>query len=389
MTLAVDWGEYLIAATALAAVAGMLVSGVRRRRALARLGRMPQLARMTASRSPLRRWLKSAMLVAAVTLCAAAVARPGMQGEVTWQQRGIDVVVVMDFSASMLARDVYPTRLQRMAEEVESLADRLGSDRLGVVVFAGAAAHFPLTHDHRAARSLFRGLTVRDLPPGSDLGAGIATARCVVRPGLRGDPGCQGVGGRGRGGAPLDDQGTQPRHQDLPDRARAVVVFTDGEDTVGQARAEVARAALLGIEMYFVGIGTPQGELVPEVDADGRAVGWKEDEDGAFVTTRLDVNGLRELAGAAGGGDRLLLADPERFITGELKNRLDRLEEGVLNAHRAARHDDLYYWFAFPAFLLLVIEACTGTRRRRSTWPASAPARPGGSADASGPEVRT
>lgn len=396
MSLAVDLGVYVIIATALVAAGGLVWASGRRRRALARVGHMSAdipvlgsvLGPMVASLSPGKRRLKLAMLVGAAMLCAVAVARPGKPGEVVSTQRGIDVVVVMDYSASMLARDVYPNRLVRMNEEVEALLDRLGTDRVGVVVFAGAAAHFPLTHDHLAARSLFRGLTVRDLPPGSDLGAGIRTARCVLRPGLVDDPGCMHVGGRGSGGEPRDGwgdgsgdargdskgEGAGKEAGKLADRARAMVVFTDGEDTFGQVAPEVERALLLGVEVYLVGVGTAAGELVPELDGSGKEIGWKKTEDGkSFVTTKLDVEGLGKLAAMSGGQDRLLLASTDEFVTSALVARLRELERGDLEERKIRRHQDLYHWFLFPALMLLVAEACSSARRRRVVYSIAGP----------------
>lgn len=352
----------LVAAAALVLVPViMMLAAHRRSRELARLGHGPALERMRVSLSPRRQTLKAALLALAIMAAVVAAARPTRPGEVLWQQRGIDLVVVMDYSASMLARDVYPDRLQRMTEEVEALLDALRSDRVGVIVFAGAAAHFPLTHDTQAARSLFRGLTVLDLPPGSDLGAGVRTARCVVRPGLGDDPGCparEGGGTPPRAAAAVDPE--QPE-----ERARAIVIFTDGEDTEGRARAEIERAALLGIEVFLVGVGTPAGELVPELDARGTRIGWKKTPDGsAFVTTRLDVDGLTALATVAGGADRLLFAQPSEFVTDALMTRLGRLQRGVLDERAVARQRDVYHWLLFPAFMLLVIEACMSARRR-------------------------
>jgi Ca-activated chloride channel homolog len=381
---------YLAVLTAVAVGLGLALAGRRRRQAVERVGQ--GLTRMSASHSAGRTRARALMLAMAATLCAIAVARPQRPGESTWRRRGIDVVVVMDFSASMLARDIHPHRLARMNKEVEELIDRLDSDRVGVVIFAGAAAHFPLTHDHEAARSVFRGLTVGDLPPGSDLGAALRMARCIVRPGLTDDPGCSGVGGRGRGGAPLpgraalddenlDDPGDADTRDEpparLPDRARALVVFTDGEDTENRAGVEVQQAALLGIQVYFVGVGTARGELVPELDSQGQEIGWKKTPDGSFVTTRLAVDELEALARLAGGPDHLMIigepAATSEPIADAIRARLDGLEQGDLDERAVGRPRDIYHWFLFPAFLLLIIEACMSARRRGVLYPVVRP----------------
>lgn len=411
-------GPYLAVLTALLVGVGFVLAARRRQKAVARAAPEHGLARMTASHSSGRQRARAVMLTLAATLCAIALARPQRPGESTWRRRGIDVVVVMDFSASMLARDVHPHRLARMNQDVEELMDGLGSDRVGVVVFAGAAAHFPLTHDHEAARSVFRGLRVGDLPPGSDLGAALRMARCIVRPGLAEDPGCNRVGGRGRGGDPLPgsarsdderpgdaDEDDSPDASDpgrpgelpdrvaarLPDRSRALIVFTDGEDTENRARAEVQHAVLLGIQVYFVGVGTPQGELVPELDSQGQETGWKKTPGGdSFVTTRLAVDQLEALALMAGGPDHLMIigapgaaAEP---VAETMRARLDELQQGDLDERAVDRPRDIYHWFLFPAFLLLIIEACVSARRPGVLYPvvrAGAVASPRGGASQS------
>jgi Ca-activated chloride channel family protein len=343
------------------------VDFTRRRRLLDRIGSAPQLARMMASLSMRGRVVKAVLVVAAATLIALAAARPEIEGDSTWRKRGIDVVVVMDFSKSMLARDVYPSRLGRMVKEVDDLLDRLESDRVAVVAFAGTAAHFPLSDDHEAVRNLYAGLSPQDLPPGSDLGEALLVARCLVRPDLVEDPGCARVGGRGRGGAPLGGAAEAPAPPPPPaDRSRVIVLFTDGEDTGNGARAQVEQAVMLGIHVYLVGMGTVKGELIPELDDDGNQVGWKKTDDGrSFVTTRLDQGALEELAEVAGGEGHYLENPTAKDVAG----LLGQLAKGDLDARMATEWKSVHHWLLFPAFLLLVIEACLSGRRRRVLYP--------------------
>src|SRR4030095_16970892 len=108
--------------------------------------------------APRRGVLKLVLWVAAFTLLIGALAQPQVEGEATVRQRGIDVELVMDFSRSMLASDVYPSRFEAMLQEVGGLTSELEADRVAPIVFAGAAVHFPLTHDHEAARLLYSGI---------------------------------------------------------------------------------------------------------------------------------------------------------------------------------------------------------------------------------------
>ncbi|HTM20250.1 MAG TPA: VWA domain-containing protein [Kofleriaceae bacterium] len=383
------WFPWLPGGVAVGLVLVYLLDGWRRRAALERIGHLPQMKRMMATAAGWKRTAKAVLFITGATLVAIAVSRPQRLAEVTVKKRGIDLVVAMDFSKSMLARDMHPDRLSAMADEVDSLLDAMPSDRVGVVVFAGAAAHFPLTHDHDAARSLFRGLmscpegaqdtypawcAPLNLPPGSNLGEAALTGRCLLRPDLADEPGCERVGGHGRGGAPLGRAGEPedlelPSERDLAGRARALVVYTDGDDGEGTARAEIARAVELGIDVYLVGVGTPEGELIPEFDDEGRETGWKKSEDGqSFVTSRLDQAGLEELAQLAGGeGHYVKLADPG--ATDELVRQLRRLQQGDADELTQKDWTDIYEWALLPGFMLLVIEACISGRRRRVLYP--------------------
>lgn len=341
----------------------------RRRRQLERIGDPATVARMMASLSRRRRVAKAVMWVVALILCVAALAQPTVPGEKTWRQRGIDIALALDFSKSMLAEDVYPSRLERSVREAEALTEELAADRISTVVFAGAAVHFPLTHDHRAARLLHTGLTPGDLAPGSNLGEAFLVARCVLRPDVLDDGACGRIGGRGLGGAPLTggaDDALRAESPAVADRARAIVMFTDGEDSDGTARAEVTEAVRLGIEVYLVGVGTTAGELIPELDDRGERIGWKQGPDGAFVRTRLDRAGLLELAEIAGGADHYFDLGPEGFSAerDRLLAELAHLEKGDLDERVVWQPHHVFQRFLFPAFLLLILEACLGDRRR-------------------------
>lgn len=354
----------------------------RRRRLMARIGHAPQLERMAASASPLRRGLKAFLLVAGLALTTLALARPQIEGESQWRQRGIDIAVVLDFSKSMLAEDVGPKctertgprcgRAQRAKLEVDALIDRFGGDRVSVVAFAGGAIHYPLTSDYEAAKILYHGLTPLDLPPGSDVGEGILTARCILRPDLKRDEDCQRIGGNGEGGAPLDpaearrERERQLEVTDLGDRARAMVIFTDGEDTDGRAAEQIERAAKLGIEVFVVGVGTVEGAPIPDFDADGRQIGWRRQDDGSHIMTRLDEAGLKALARAGGGEDHYHRVHPKRIGLGlgNLVTALGNLKEGEISSRVVKHYGEAFQFLLYPAFLALLVEACLSDRRR-------------------------
>ncbi len=340
----------------------------RRRRLLERIGHAPQLSAMASSVSLPRRALKAVLIVLGVALIAFALARPQIEGEGLWHQRGIDVALVMDFSKSMLARDVYPSRVERVKDEAEVLMNAFSGSRVAVIPFAGAAVHYPLTTDYEVVKNLMRGVSPLDMAPGSDIGEAIRLARCVLRPDTTGED-CQDARRRGHGGDPLHDADKlapmeKPKAGD-DGRARAIVIFTDGEDTEGSAKAEVEKATKAGVLIFFVGVGTPTGERIPEYDQTGAEVGWKLTPDGkSYVITKLDEESLKELAKAGGGGDHYFPDDPKRVDVEPLVGALRKLKEGEFSERVRRIYDEAYAFVLFPGFLALLIESCISERKK-------------------------
>ncbi len=357
-------------AAAVALALAFALDFTRRRHLLDKIGHAPQLAKMAESLSRGRRVLKAVLIVAGVTCIALALAHPQVEGESIWKQRGIDVAVVMDFSKSMLALDARPSRIQRARLEADGLIDQLSGDRVAVVAFAGGAVHYPLTTDYDSAKILYHGVQPQDMPPGSDVSEALRTARCLLRPDLEKDPDCERTIGRGHGGDPLDEMEARRMQQhrleqtDLGDRARAIILITDGEQTEGDAMDEAKKAADVGIDTFVIGVGTPQGAPIPEYDEDGNQRGWKTDEDGQTVMSRLDENGLKELAKVGGGEDHYYRLHPGRLGMEPIVKALARLKEGDLHSRVEKRPQEAFQWLLYPGFMLLLVEACLSDRRR-------------------------
>ncbi len=246
------------------------------------------------------------------------------------KRAGIDLVVALDASNSMLARDVRPSRLDRARLEVTALLDRLKGDRVGLVVFAGDAfVQCPLTSDYAAARLFLRAVDPLSMPQqGTAIAAALLESKRVLD-------------GGGRGPA-----------------ARAVLLITDGEDQQGDALQAASKLGDAGIRIYAVPVGSEAGEPIPLVDKSGNVTGYKKDREGRTVLTRTDVAGLRELASHAnglvfrGGGSDLGVL--------QLLPELDKLQKGELESRLSVQYDDKYPWFAWPAFALLCIAAALG-----------------------------
>ncbi|MFH0901810.1 MAG: VWA domain-containing protein [Pseudomonadota bacterium] len=373
------WADPKYLAVAAAILVGMAVAyalgATHRRNLLERIGHAPQVLRMTESASRSRRAIKAILMVLGTSLVALALARPQVERESQWRQRGIDLALVIDCSKSMLAGDVYPNRIARAKLEAAAVLERFAGNQIAVIPFAGAAAYYPLTTDQEAAKLFLHGITPFDLPPGSDLAKALVIARCLLRPDA-GGPTCKQATGTGDPGKERLRSDDSPfavgalrksgRSRQLDDRARAIIVLGDGEETSGDAVAEAARAAELGIELFVLGIGRLEGDRVPVFDSSGVQTGWKLEADGrSYRITRLEEAKLREIAAAGGEGEHYFRANPGRMGAKSLLDALALLKEGDLERQITRKYSEAYQWLLLPAFLALVIEACVADRRRR------------------------
>lgn len=260
---------------------------------------------------------------------AAAGPQCGEHTEIV-KRSGIDLVIALDASTSMLARDVRPSRLERAKAEVSSLLDRLKGDRVGLVVFAGEAfAQCPLTIDYGAARLFLRAVDPANMPQqGTAIAQALQEAKRVLD-------------GGGRGGA-----------------AKAVLLITDGEDQQGDALQAASELGEAGIRLYAIAVGSGAGEPIPLTDKNGNVAGYKKDREGRTVLTRTDVAGVRDLASRGGG--RLLRSEGSDLGVQDLVAELDKLQKGDLESRLSVQYDDRYGWFAWPALLLLFAAAALG-----------------------------
>ena len=320
-------------------VLAFALSFTRKRRRLARLGDSALIARMTANVSPTRQVLRSVYVTMAVLLVVVALMRPQAGGRAKLEkQRGLDMVVVLDFSKSMLARDIYPSRLERAKRELERLMDHLAGDRIGLVAFAGETLSYPPTTDYAAVKLFWRDLQPSDMPVG---GTAVGRAlKAAIEPLVR-----------------LRSKGGETRSQ-------IILLLTDGEDTESEPLEAAAEAARLGIKIFAVGVGSRSGELIPQVDQEGKVTGYQKDKEGKYITSRLAEDMLSQIAAKTNG--EYIRADAKRFGVETIEAALAGLKRTENEARLVKQYDEVFEWFLFPAFLLLVAEACVSERRRSS-----------------------
>jgi Ca-activated chloride channel family protein len=228
-------------------------------------------ATLVANVSPVRRTFKALLLIFACGLLFIALARPYLFYEWTDEkQGGLDVLLAVDCSKSMLTQDVLPSRLERAKLSISDFAAHLPQDRLGLIAFAGEAfLQCPLTLDHDAFLESVRDLNTETIPrPGTDIATAIEEASDALR--------------------------SQPANM------KFLILISDGEDLEGRVLAAARNAAQDGLRIYTVGVGTPEGDRVPE-HADAGYLSYHHDQDGNEVISRLDEGTLRQIADITGG----------------------------------------------------------------------------------------
>ena len=292
--------------------------------------------------SATRQKIRAAGLVAAVCCLILALARP--QWGFDWQevtQRGLDIVVAIDTSKSMLAEDIAPNRLARAKLAALDLMQQAKSDRLGLVAFAGSAfLQCPLTIDDSAFRQSLDALDVNIIPEGGTaIGEAINEATQAFKEG---------------------------------ENHKIVVLFTDGEDHDSDAVDAAKKAKEAGVIIFTVGIGSVEGELLRIKGADGKS-DYVRDENGNVVKSHLNEALLQQIAGAAADGGFYL---PLRGA-----NTMDMLyQKGIAPLPKSDAQEKLvkrplerYHWPLALAIVLLICEMLFPERKRESRKPSKSP----------------
>jgi Ca-activated chloride channel family protein len=315
----------------IAIVAGLAVVAAfgiaRRRRALREAAGM--LAdRVAPGNGALLPSLRLSFMSAGLMLFAGALAQPqcGTRAELA-KRYGIDLVVALDASRSMLARDVKPDRLTRAKLELSALIDRLKGDRVGVVVFAGEAfVQCPLTTDYSAAKLFLKAVDPNSVPQqGTAIGNALEASQEVLTAADRGAKG------------------------------KAVLLITDGEDNDEGATEAAEALSTDGIRVFAIGVGSTTGEPIPVLDREGNVTGYKRDRSGNTVMTRLNETLLRDIAAKTEG--RYVHSAAGDLGIGEVYEELDRMDKSEFESRLTMQYEDRYAYAAFPGFLLLLCGA--------------------------------
>jgi Ca-activated chloride channel family protein len=279
----------------------VLWAGRRRQAALARLGDPTLVKRLSSSVNWRGRRWRTILWFIALAMLLFSLARPQWGSEVQIvEQQGIEVMVALDVSNSMLAQDIKPDRLSRAKLEIADLMTRLGGDEIGLVLFSGASfVQFPLTSDYSTALTFLDNARPEVISkPGTNIGDAIRSAMSGF------------------------DYNRASQ--------KVIVLITDGEDHDANTLTMAQQAAEQGIMLYAIGFGSPQGEPIPEYNAQGEVTGFMKDQAGEVVLSKLDEATLQQIAQIGSGKYFRATADGSELAA--MVSELNTLQKGELSS---------------------------------------------------------
>ncbi len=325
--------EFLYFLLILPVLAGLfIVNRVRSRNAMRKLGDTALISRLMPELSGTRPVLKFILVLAGISAIIIVIARPQYGSKLEEvRKQGVEVIIALDVSNSMLAEDIQPDRLTRAKQAISRLVDNLSNDKIGLIVFAGDAyTQIPITTDYISAK-MFLSTIGPDMVPkqGTAIGAAIKLAAKSFTPG--------------------------------EGKSRAIIIITDGENHEDDPLAEAEEAAKAGIVIHAIGIGSSEGVPIP-VSTGGRK-DYLKDQDGTTVITRLDEEILKKIA--VTGGGNYIRASSSSIGLDEIFSDIRKMDQSELESSVYTEYNDQFQIFAALALILLVIEIIIMERKNR------------------------
>lgn len=297
-----------------------------RRRRIARFADREQAEALMPSASNAKPWVRVALFTLAFASFAIGMARPQIGAKLSeHKSRGVEVMICLDVSNSMLAQDYSPCRLDRAKLAISRFVDKLQDDRIGLIVFAGQSfVQLPVTTDYVSAKMFLGSINTDSVPvQGTAIGDAIRTA-------VRSFSAQSG-------------------------KSRVVIVITDGENHEDDAVAAAKEAAEVGVRVFTVGVGSPEGKPIP--------VGGEllKDKNGEIVVSKLDEKTLQEIAQEGNGA--YVRAGNTEFGLNPIIDSIRSMEEEEFSSVVFEEFDEQYMYFFAAALLLFVIEMLIGNRK--------------------------
>ena len=292
----------------------------KRKHNLRKFGDPSLLKEMMPDVSKYRPTIKFCLLLSAITILIFMIARPQVGSKISHEKReGIEVLIALDISNSMLAQDVIPSRLEKSKLLIEDLVDHFTNDKVGLVVFAGDAfVQLPITNDYVSAKMFLQNINPSLITTqGTDLARAISLSQSCF---------------------------TQREHI-----GRAIIVITDGEDHEGGALEAAREAYKKGINVFILGVGTSKGAPIP--DGNG---GYLKDNSGQIVLSALNEQMCQQVAKAGNGV--YIHVDNTSDAQEKLNKELSKLQSGISDTVVYSEYNEQFQFFGIILLLLLIVE---------------------------------
>ncbi|NOZ45950.1 MAG: VWA domain-containing protein [Chlorobi bacterium] len=301
-----------------------IISFTYKKRALKKFGDISVITPLMPDVSFFRPKLKFTFIVLALIFIIIALAKPQFGSKLQEVKReGVEIIIALDVSNSMLAEDIKPNRLERSKRAIAKLIDKLKNDKIGLIVFAGDAyTQLPITTDYAAAKMFLESVNTGFVQKqGTAIGSAIELAMKSFSP---------------------DN-----------DKEKALIIISDGENHEDDA-VEVAKQALeKNIKVYTIGMGLPQGAPIPIMTKYGQR-GFRKDKSGNVVVTKLDEKTLQQIAVAGEG--MYIRANNSKTGLKTLFNKINKMEKQKLKTKVYSAYDEKFQYFAAIALFLLIVE---------------------------------
>jgi Ca-activated chloride channel family protein len=295
-----------------------------KKRAMKAFGDNMLVKGLVISGSGWRPWVKFMFLMLSLSSLIFALSDPQIGSKLDQVKRkGIELVIALDVSNSMLAEDVYPNRLEAAKMTIEKLVDKLNNDKLGLIVFTGEAyTQLPITSDYVSAKMFLSSINPGIVPvQGTNIAAAIET----------------GI----RSFSPQDDAG------------KVLIIISDGEDHENQSAQMADIAAKKGIVIHTIGMGQPKGAPIPVIDKFGRK-DFKTDKDGHVIITKTNDALLQGIAHAGNG--IYIRANTSGAILNKIIAQIDKMNKKEIEGNIYSEYDHQYQYFVALAILFLLAE---------------------------------
>lgn len=311
----------------------------RKRKQLLAFGDLELMEQLMPNASHVRGHVKFGLLLLALSLLIISSARPQFgQSERTEKRQGIEAVVTLDISNSMLAEDVAPNRLDRAKQMMSKLIDQMVEDKIGVVVFAGDAfIQLPITCDYVSAKMFLNTIKPELIKTqGTAIGQALNTSmRCF-------------------GTLNPEDEKT------IANANRAIILITDGENHEDDAVAVAQRASELGIKIIVVGIGKPEGSPIPMPGTND----FRKDREGRVVVSKLNEQMCREIANAGNG--IYVRCDNTNTAMKTIEKEIDKIATQEIETQVFTDYNEQFQSFALIALLIILVDFFIFNRKNKS-----------------------